>query len=600
MPKSGLSAELLRRPRRGDLLLVVGGLIVLIGGAVTLAPWYEAARWQNSPEAIRAQRNADAAQPVWLTPGPPSVAVAGDARPTSVAAARRSAPVPAGQPAGAPPVQPVPQPARTSQAADGVRVDLTTPSAMQVPEPPTEAPTPTPVPVPAELQLASSGFQFMDPPEPGASARLSVSVFNPTDHPGGTISLVLPLSWLTGYRIDTLDPPPVDASQSGGQADGALRLSFDGPDAGATVDLSVDVVAIDEVIDAPALKVLDAQDREVGRAKPTTEAPPPHPGPVYSVDIPRLHLHAGVVPVEWEPPLFVVGQIRSSAFVTQGNSVLVGHVRGAAGYNVFNNLDQLSPGDEIVASSRGQTYNFVVSRKEVLPEDDTSPTDATSAPRLTLMTCAGDWNPITRDYSDRLWVIAEPSGSTAADLAADASPTPIAAGRTPPTQISARGGLGNTDTDLVSAFGSPIGESKTGLAVYRSTVGNVERRAQLADLPTGSGRRALLVADVPPADAPLTFDAAVSVSRGLLPNDVQPRAARPEGNQRFAVERFTSPALAAALPAQWFVDRQGQPGDLIVVYGRRADGRIAFVAVAIGDDANSLLSRFTDVRGLAP
>jgi hypothetical protein len=281
--------------------------------------------------------------------------------------------------------------------------------------------------------------------------------------------------------------------------------------------------------------------------------------------------------------------------------VLVGHVRGAAGYNVFNNLDQLSPGDDIVASSRGQNYNFVVSRKEVLPEDDTSPTDATSAPQLTLMTCAGDWNPITRDYSDRLWIIAEPSGSTADTLAAQATPTPLTAGRTRPTQISARGGLGNTDADLVSAFGSPIGESKTGLAVYHSTVGtNVEHRAQLADLPTGTGSRALLVADVPPADAPLTFDAAVGVSRGLLPNDVQPRAARPEGNQRFAVERFTSPALAAALPAQWFVDRQGQPGDLIVVYGRRADGRIAFVAVAIGDDANSLLSRFTDVRGLSP
>jgi LPXTG-site transpeptidase (sortase) family protein len=113
--------------------------------------------------------------------------------------------------------------------------------------------------------------------------------------------------------------------------------------------------------------------------------------------------------VDWEPPLFVVGQLRASAYVTQGNSVLVGHVRGTYGYTVFDHLDQLVPGDKVVASSRGETYDFVVSQIQVLPEDDTSPTESTVAPRLTLMTCAGTWNPLTRDYSDRLWVIAEPA-----------------------------------------------------------------------------------------------------------------------------------------------------------------------------------------------
>jgi LPXTG-site transpeptidase (sortase) family protein len=168
------------------------------------------------------------------------------------------------------------------------------------------------------------------------------------------------------------------------------------------------VVAVDEVIDAPTLTVFDADDRMVGRAHPPTEAPPARPGPIYSIDIPRLKLHAGVVPVEWEPPLFVVGQVRSSAFVSLGNSVLVGHLRGAAGYNVFDHLDQLNAGDRVIANSRGQPYTFVVSQTQVLPEDDASPTVPTSSPRLTLMTCAGDWDPITRDYPERLWVIAEP------------------------------------------------------------------------------------------------------------------------------------------------------------------------------------------------
>ena len=62
----------------------------------------------------------------------------------------------------------------------------------------------------------------------------------------------------------------------------------------------------------------------------------------------------------------------------EGNSVLVGHVRGAAGYNVFDRLDQLAVGDHVVATSRGETYDFVVDRTEVLPEGDTSPTEPTA------------------------------------------------------------------------------------------------------------------------------------------------------------------------------------------------------------------------------
>ena len=105
---------------------------------------------------------------------------------------------------------------------------------------------------------------------------------------------------------------------------------------------------------------------------------------------------------------------------------------------------------------------------------------------------------------------------------------------------------------------------------------------------------------MPPPDAPLTFDAAVALSRSLLPNDAQPRAHGPEGNQRFIVERFTSPALAATLPAESFTAQHGQPGDLLVVYARRPDGRIASVVVGIGDDAEALMSRLSDVRGLSP
>ena len=95
--------------------------------------------------------------------------------------------------------------------------------------------------------------------------------------------------------------------------------------------------------------------------------------------------------------------------------MLVGHVRGAAGYNVFDHLDQLSLGDKVVASSRGQTYDFVVSQNGGATGGRHVADAVDAESRLTLMTCAGDWNPLTRDYSDRLWVIAEPPGRREGD-----------------------------------------------------------------------------------------------------------------------------------------------------------------------------------------
>jgi len=281
--------------------------------------------------------------------------------------------------------------------------------ALLIDEPPTATPTAS------DLELASATFVFQDPPEPGAHVRLAVSIHNPTSLDSGPVTLALPVKWLPGYGLQAINPSLVEGTQTNEQ----LRLSFAGPRALSVLDLSLDFVTTEEVIDAPTLNVFDADGRNIGQAHPPTQAPPPRPGPIYSIDIPRLRLHTGVVPVDWEPPLFVVGQVQTSAYVGQGNSVLVGHLRGTAGYNIFDHLDQLALGDEVIANSRGQAYDFVVTQFQALPEDDTSPTESTRAPRLTLMTCAGDWDPITRDYADRLWVVAEPADSARAAHGAD-------------------------------------------------------------------------------------------------------------------------------------------------------------------------------------
>jgi hypothetical protein len=124
--------------------------------------------------------------------------------------------------------------------------------------------------------------------------------------------------------------------------------------------------------------------------------------------------------------------------------------------------------------------------------------------------------------------------------------------------------------------------------VYRRN--GVEHQAQLVDLPSSRVRRATVVLEHAQTDAGLTLDQAVQRSRALLPQDAQPRSAGPEGNARFVVERFFSAALAGALPADSFATRSAQPGQLLVVYARRPDGRIGDVVVGIGDDPSSLLA----------
>jgi sortase (surface protein transpeptidase) len=541
--------------RRSTLIICAGGLILLVGAALTLGPWLEAERWQSSPAAVQAERNAAAPTTVPLRAAP-TLVVRPTAPPAATAASLR-----ASNPRVLPTAAPTPAPTVVPDVS-----------------PPIEAAPPTPTLGPSRLRLGEVAFQFLDPPQPGATALLSLAIHNPTDQPGGAVSLDLPQAWLKGYSIEGVVPLPVDGTLNGERVDQNLRFTVDGPSPGEDAQVAVYVVTTDEVIDAPALRVVDAEGREIGRAQPPTEAPRAPPGPVYSIDIPSLHLHTGVVQVDWEPPLFVVGQLRSSAHVTEGNSVLIGHVRGAAGYNVFDRLDRVGMGERIVANSRGSTYEFVVTQREVLPKDDTSPTLATRTPRLTLMTCAGEFNPLTGEYPDRLWIVAEP-----VDVVDARANLPAAA----PVQPSAVGGLGNTDADLARAYGAPVGESPRKLTVYRRN--GVERQAQYVD-GAGKERRADVVVERSRADASFTLDEARRHATALLPRDAVARSASPEGNGRFVVEYFTSESLEQTLPAESFTEREGEPGDVVAVYRRRPDGRITDILVGIGSDPSELLA----------
>ncbi|MBI2755968.1 MAG: hypothetical protein HYX52_04570 [Chloroflexi bacterium] len=194
---------------------------------------------------------------------------------------------------------------------------------------------------------------------------------------------------------------------------------------------------------------------------------------------------------------------------------------------------------------------------------------------------------------------ARPAGPTSAGTtppsAPSATPSPPPQPTSPPAppsptafagQVSLPGGLANTIQDLQAAFGPPVGETGGKLAVYRK--GTTEYRADL----TPDLQRAVLVAEELPPSSPVALEAAVQESRKLLPRDAQPRATAPEGNAIFVVERFASPALTQALPADlWTAQRKGQPGDLLVVYLKNAQGAITRIIVGIGDDPDVLLQR---------
>lgn len=147
------------------------------------------------------------------------------------------------------------------------------------------------------------------------------------------------------------------------------------------------------------------------------------------------------------------------------------------------------------------------------------------------------------------------------------------------------GGLGNTRQDLDAAYGPPAGETPGKLVVYRKD--NTEYRVEFTPEPP----RDMLLVKVLPQNAPIALDAAIQESRRFFPKDTQPRASGPEGNDQFVVERFLSPTLAQALPAQVFEQRKGQPGEFLAVYTRNQQGQITRVIVGVGNDPSALIQR---------
>jgi sortase (surface protein transpeptidase) len=95
-----------------------------------------------------------------------------------------------------------------------------------------------------------------------------------------------------------------------------------------------------------------------------------------------------------------------------GAALIMGHVSGPTNGGVFYNLYRVTDGDEInVTMGDGTVLTYTVVGKEEVPADSIEMTKYliskdVDKPGLTIMTCAGEFNPKTQTYDKRLAVFA--------------------------------------------------------------------------------------------------------------------------------------------------------------------------------------------------
>ena len=237
---------------------------------------------------------------------------------------------------------------------------------------------------------------------------------------GGLWSLGL----LPGSR--TVLPAPVALNRGGSGVSPAPTLTAAAPPVAApdptagapraAAEAPAPVPAPAEPAPAPGSRRLvpaDALDRATASSAPG--------GYAVRLAIPAIKLdtaveQAGIVPdargvPTWQTLPFVAvhyGDL-TSRLGQPGNAVIAGHVVTVSEGNVFRFLYQLDVDDRIdVWDERDRAHHFHVVAVTLVAPSDTSVLAPTADETLTLITCGGTFDPVTREFSDRLIVTAKP------------------------------------------------------------------------------------------------------------------------------------------------------------------------------------------------
>jgi LPXTG-site transpeptidase (sortase) family protein len=131
----------------------------------------------------------------------------------------------------------------------------------------------------------------------------------------------------------------------------------------------------------------------------------PSYGRPIRVRIPRIGVDGSVSEVgiehgEYKVPDWEVGHHLDSSYPGQpGNSVFNGHLQTITAGRIFARLHELEVGDTIYVHTASHRLDWVVQEVRTVPQTESSFILPTGDTRLTLYTCAGRYNPVSRHYT---------------------------------------------------------------------------------------------------------------------------------------------------------------------------------------------------------
>lgn len=229
--------------------------------------------------------------------------------------------------------------------------------------------------------------------------------------------------WQVGLApgLAPLVTAPAPVALAGAARDVALNLP-DQRDPSAPLPPSAEGAAPDPVVLGPdqpptVLPPLAAADR----ADRIAAASAPKPGYATRLAIPSVGIDTAVQQggtrvaedgsLEWETlPFIAVHYGDLTALIgAPGNAVIAGHVATLNEGNVFRDLYRVELDDRVeVEDDHGTVRTYAVNRVRLVDPGDVSVVAPTTRPTLTLITCGGTFDPVRREFSERLVVIASP------------------------------------------------------------------------------------------------------------------------------------------------------------------------------------------------
>ena len=235
-------------------------------------------------------------------------------------------------------------------------------------------PSPVTLPPPGDVELAEADFRFLDPPEPGADARLAVTLQNHADRPTGPLTLVVATRWLQSFTILGTVPPCLD-DRPVGDAERELRLW--GTGARRAADLGAPRARVGRRgRGASGPRPSWATAARSGRRTPA----PSRLAPDRARLAPSRSRSSGCGQ-RWCRSRGSRRRTSSGSFRGRRPSARAtpswSATCAARPATCSRGSTRSQPGDEVVAESRGLEYRFVVSEIDVRPYDDIQETQPT-------------------------------------------------------------------------------------------------------------------------------------------------------------------------------------------------------------------------------